>query len=382
MQQQAQDSEAKHIVAEKQTVELRGSLAEKDQQLALKSEELKLAQADRDESVAQTQRLRDELRKESVQLTSQLTSAKLMISSLESEKAEFDSKAAQLAGQPTEQQTRLSEAQAAQIKTLVDKLESEQASRRQAAALAEDHARQLSVLANELEAAQAGKKASLNSSATNEAALRLEIASLKEKLGARAKSVADQPQVQTAPSQSIASQSIASQSTASQSIASQSIDSVESRSAQEDLKADLRAQEKRIMELESENHEAHEKLAALMRQAKVENSSKPAPAKKKKPISYRKASSKVADKNSGADRVSGKVSNKGAGKDDLTRIVGIGKVYQGKLNKIGVKSFEQIAAWTKKETESFQDKLGLGDRITKEQWVKQAKTFARKKRKK
>ena len=372
MQQQAQDSEAKHIVAEKQTVELRGSLAEKDQQLALKSEELKLAQADRDESVAQTQRLRDELRKESVQLTSQLTSAKLMISSLESEKAEFDSKAAQLAGQPTEQQTRLSEAQAAQIKTLVDKLESEQASRRQAAALAEDHARQLSVLANELEAAQARKKASLNSSATNEAALRLEIASLKEKLGARAKSVADQPQVQTAPSQSIASQSTASKS----------IDSVESRSAQEDLKADLRAQEKRIMELESENHEAHEKLAALMRQAKVENSSKPAPAKKKKPISYRKASSKVADKNSGADRVSGKVSNKGAGKDDLTRIVGIGKVYQGKLNKIGVKSFEQIAAWTKKETESFQDKLGLGDRITKEQWVKQAKTLARKKRKK
>ena len=136
------------------------------------------------------------------------------------------------------------------------------------------------------------------------------------------------------------------------------------------------------MELESENHEAHEKLAALMRQAKVEYSSKPAPAKKKKPISYRKASSKVADKNSGADRVSGKVSNKGAGKDDLTRIVGIGKVYQGKLNKIGVKSFEQIAAWTKKETESFQDKLGLGDRITKEQWVKQAKTLARKKRKK
>ena len=77
----------------------------------------------------------------------------------------------------------------------------------------------------------------------------------------------------------------------------------------------------------------------------------------------------------------GKRLTKGSSKDDLTRIVGIGKVYQGKLNKIGVRSYEQIAAWTKKDVQGVEEQLGLGDRIINEKWIKQAKALLKKKSK-
>lgn len=58
--------------------------------------------------------------------------------------------------------------------------------------------------------------------------------------------------------------------------------------------------------------------------------------------------------------------------DELTRIRGLGERSAGRLGRLGVTRFDQIAAWSPGDVERFGTELGLGGRIAKEDWVGQA----------
>lgn len=63
--------------------------------------------------------------------------------------------------------------------------------------------------------------------------------------------------------------------------------------------------------------------------------------------------------------------------DDLTRIKGLGPKISGLLGEMGVTSFAQIAAWSDADVERVDAELGrFKGRITRDQWVAQAKLLA------
>jgi len=63
--------------------------------------------------------------------------------------------------------------------------------------------------------------------------------------------------------------------------------------------------------------------------------------------------------------------------DDLTRIKGLGPKIAGLLGELGITRFEQIAAWSEDDIAAIDTKLGrFGGRITRDQWVAQAKLLA------
>ncbi len=64
-------------------------------------------------------------------------------------------------------------------------------------------------------------------------------------------------------------------------------------------------------------------------------------------------------------------------KDDLKLIKGIGPVNEGKLNRNGVHTFAQIAAWKKADIVEAEVYLEFDGRIAREGWVSQAKSLAR-----
>jgi small subunit ribosomal protein S2 len=63
-----------------------------------------------------------------------------------------------------------------------------------------------------------------------------------------------------------------------------------------------------------------------------------------------------------------------AGADKLTDINGIGPVIEGKLNALGVTSFQQIADFTAEDVERIDGELNFKGRIEREEWIAQAKT--------
>ena len=63
--------------------------------------------------------------------------------------------------------------------------------------------------------------------------------------------------------------------------------------------------------------------------------------------------------------------------DDLKLLSGVGPVLEKKLIEAGVTSFAQIAAWTEKDIEEFDEKLSFKGRIEREGWVDQAKELAK-----
>lgn len=62
-------------------------------------------------------------------------------------------------------------------------------------------------------------------------------------------------------------------------------------------------------------------------------------------------------------------------KDDLKLISGVGPVLEKELNKIGVSSFADVAAWKKADVREINDKLDLKGRVEREEWIKQAKAL-------
>lgn len=63
--------------------------------------------------------------------------------------------------------------------------------------------------------------------------------------------------------------------------------------------------------------------------------------------------------------------------DDLTRIKGLGPKLAALLGQFGITTFAQIATWTPQEIERIDAQLGrFSGRITRDQWVEQAKLLA------
>jgi large subunit ribosomal protein L21 len=63
--------------------------------------------------------------------------------------------------------------------------------------------------------------------------------------------------------------------------------------------------------------------------------------------------------------------------DDLKLISGVGKVLEGKLNEAGIFHFWQVAALKKAQIEELEQEMSFPGRITRDEWVKQAKEFAK-----
>ncbi len=65
---------------------------------------------------------------------------------------------------------------------------------------------------------------------------------------------------------------------------------------------------------------------------------------------------------------------KGAG-DDLKRISGVGEVLEGKLNALGITTFEQIANFSDDDIARVDDALDFKGRIEREDWLSQARSL-------
>ena len=65
-------------------------------------------------------------------------------------------------------------------------------------------------------------------------------------------------------------------------------------------------------------------------------------------------------------------------KDDLKKVKGIGPVYEGKLNELGIFTFEQIAKLTDEAREAVEDLTGFPGRVEREDWIGQAKELMNK----
>lgn len=65
------------------------------------------------------------------------------------------------------------------------------------------------------------------------------------------------------------------------------------------------------------------------------------------------------------------------GKDDLKKIKGLGPAMEKKLNAAGYSTYQQMGALKKAEASALDEQLGLGGRIERDEWVKQAKALAK-----
>lgn len=62
---------------------------------------------------------------------------------------------------------------------------------------------------------------------------------------------------------------------------------------------------------------------------------------------------------------------------DLKQIRLIETETEGRLNQLGIGRYEQIAAWMQADVRRVSEALGLGDRISRENWIEQAQVLAR-----
>jgi len=121
----------------------------------------------------------------------------------------------------------------------------------------------------------------------------------------------------------------------------------------------------RIKKLEKENAEKDQQIADLLKKAKARKN-KPKPAK---------TTSKKTDWQKGKTKLGTPGSNH---KDDLTVINGIGPKIEKVLNRLGIKSLEQIAAFKVAEVKLVDEALvDFSGRIQRDEWVAQAKALVR-----
>ena len=77
-----------------------------------------------------------------------------------------------------------------------------------------------------------------------------------------------------------------------------------------------------------------------------------------------------------AGRKTAKKSRKKPSRDDLTQIKGIGPAIEKKLNRLGIKRFEQIAKWDLADVAVIDQRLAFKGRIEREGWISQARKLA------
>jgi predicted flap endonuclease-1-like 5' DNA nuclease len=67
---------------------------------------------------------------------------------------------------------------------------------------------------------------------------------------------------------------------------------------------------------------------------------------------------------------------KAARGDDLKRIRGIGVLIETRLNAMGIRSYDQIANWSREDVASISQTLDFKGRIERENWIEQARILA------
>ncbi len=87
------------------------------------------------------------------------------------------------------------------------------------------------------------------------------------------------------------------------------------------------------------------------------------------------APAKKAEKAEAPKKAAPKKAAKAEGGDDLTKISGVGPVIVGKLEKMGITTFQQIADFTADDIARIDEELNFKGRIERDEWVSQAKEF-------
>ena len=152
------------------------------------------------------------------------------------------------------------------------------------------------------------------------------------------------------------------------------------------LQRGLEAVEKDNLALEKrleENSSAHEgsaekdgKLERILEQLESQNQQIHALVDENKNMSAKLAEATAKIK-SGARKATSRSKAQAIpeGCDDLTEINGVGPKSREQLYKAGVKTFQEIAAWSKQDIDSYADKLSCkSNRI--EKWVSEAKKLS------
>ncbi|MEE2879516.1 MAG: 50S ribosomal protein L21 [Pseudomonadota bacterium] len=119
---------------------------------------------------------------------------------------------------------------------------------------------------------------------------------------------------------------------------------------------------------------APKKEEAPKAEAKAAPKKEAAPAAKKE-AAPKKAEAKVDAKPATDER--GRLEKADGKKDDLKLISGVGPAMEKKLNAAGVFHFWQIADLKKAQIAELDEEAGLGGRIERDEWVKQAKQLAK-----
>ncbi len=101
----------------------------------------------------------------------------------------------------------------------------------------------------------------------------------------------------------------------------------------------------------------------------------PAPKKEATPKAEAAPKAKADEKPATDDR--GRLAKADGKKDDLKLISGVGPAMEKKLNAAGVFHFWQVAELKKAQIAELDDEAGLGGRIERDEWVKQAKQLAK-----
>ncbi|WP_457582876.1 NADH:ubiquinone oxidoreductase [Ensifer canadensis] len=110
--------------------------------------------------------------------------------------------------------------------------------------------------------------------------------------------------------------------------------------------------------------------AAIQAEAKPQETVKPVGAKKSA-ASKPKAEKKSAE----TTKATAAPKPRARAADDLKRISGVGPKLEQVLNGKGIRRFADIAAWSDADVARFDDELGFGGRILRDDWVKQAKAL-------
>ena len=134
---------------------------------------------------------------------------------------------------------------------------------------------------------------------------------------------------------------------------------------------------------DNSSKEPIEKEAKLAKKAKPEKEKSAKKAKPEKEKSAKKAKPEKTQAAKGATpekvaktKASVPIKEKKATtsvSDDLKQLSGVGPALEKKLHAAGVKSFEQIAAWSMKDAQAINEKIASKGRVEKEGWIDQAK---------
>lgn len=108
---------------------------------------------------------------------------------------------------------------------------------------------------------------------------------------------------------------------------------------------------------------AAKKAAPKAEEAEVETAAAEAPAAEAPKVEAKKAAPKKA---AASDKA-----------DDLTKMKGLGKVFAGKLEAEGITTFAQIAAMSADDIAALEEKIGASGKFESNDWVAQAKEFAK-----